>query len=143
MKRWHIVSTRKTQSLAEHSFNVALIAMEVIRLWGEPENWAGRIAVLALEHDLDEVIVGDIPTPAKGRAEYDFSGKVTPELVVKVADIIDAYTFIEANKIDRHGEHVARYMHGMYNRMLSQLTSQRREAVKDVVTSIFRGAYII
>lgn len=72
VKRWQIVRVREGQSVAQHSWAVAMIAMD---LWlrktgGKPGEAAtdvelGRIAVAALWHDVPEVFTGDINTPTK------------------------------------------------------------------------------
>src|SRR5690606_20843295 len=60
--RWQIVRVLKGQSVAEHSFNVALIALELAdRLKVD----RGEVLHYAILHDLPEVLTGDIPTPTK------------------------------------------------------------------------------
>jgi 5'-deoxynucleotidase len=66
VKRWHIVNTVTQQSIAEHSYLVAIIAMHIHR-WVQP---AGDVepmetGIYALFHDAPEIRTGDIPTPAK------------------------------------------------------------------------------
>lgn len=123
--RWAIVRTIRPQSVAEHSFNVAIIASEILQL--NPHLTAGgpicrREQVLwhALTHDCDEAVTGDIPRFAKTlivkpQREIPQLVKVLPDpmvsmaelKVVKLADRIDAYTFINMNGIGKHAEAVA------------------------------------
>jgi 5'-deoxynucleotidase len=112
--RWTILRTIQKQSVAEHSFLVAL--------------WAGRIAQLigwrpgqpmdhltlnrwALVHDITESWTGDVPTPMKKFYDHNRLEKsikfpdgewqwlrqaVDSEMVgiVKVADLLEAYLFL-------------------------------------------------
>lgn len=62
--RWSIIRTIKTQSVAEHSYYVAIYAEQLAQFIG----WKGDYAELlrqALVHDLDEILTGDIVGPAK------------------------------------------------------------------------------
>lgn len=65
VKRWHIVNTACTQSIAEHSYLVAVIAMHLHKAMGGSESEVHQTAVWALFHDATEIRTGDIPTPAK------------------------------------------------------------------------------
>lgn len=113
VKRWHIVDMKKEQSVAEHSFMVALISREILRLADEKaaapksdhihyNDFIQETLEYSLTHDLAEVITGDIPSPVKARLgnavdwlEGDIDPKkpaVTPFVknVVKLADYIEA-----------------------------------------------------
>jgi 5'-deoxynucleotidase YfbR-like HD superfamily hydrolase len=67
VNRWQIVLTNRPQSLAEHSFNVAMLAQSIAfncevdfstdQLY-ELMNWA-------LLHDIIEIRTGDLATPFK------------------------------------------------------------------------------
>lgn len=62
--RWAIIRTLRQQSVAEHSFYVALYADKIASMI----NWSGdRVDLfrVALLHDLDEVLTGDISQPGK------------------------------------------------------------------------------
>lgn len=114
VKRWHIVNTLRTQTLAEHTFNVTMMARDVCRRLNIADMPAIKIA---LEHDLDEVIFGDIPSPGKVLTgiKVPFRGKHTyhPPIyyeIVKMCDLIDAYIFISEYKMDRLGEESISFM---------------------------------
>lgn len=66
--RWALMRNTSKENIAEHSHNVAVIshALCIIgnRKFGKCYD-AERCAVLALYHDLTEVITGDMPTPVK------------------------------------------------------------------------------
>lgn len=114
--RWAILRRTRNQSLAEHSYFVALYADQIARMIG----WSGDLAELmrySLYHDLDETVTGDIPGPAK-RAAWDkekaeeamssvMTGKygsdvvdtrrlVSPEAksIVSVADAVEEVCFL-------------------------------------------------
>lgn len=71
----------------------------------------------ALEHDLDEIIVGDIPSPTKARAKehgFDFSDlwdgrkhhdrmSYIEAWILKAADIIESLWFITMFACNGHG----------------------------------------
>jgi 5'-deoxynucleotidase len=68
IRRWGLMRSTYPENIQEHSLRVALIAhaLAVIRnrLFGggaDPE----RTALLALYHDVGEVLTGDLPTPVK------------------------------------------------------------------------------
>ena len=63
--RWHIVRTVRPQSLAEHTFDVVMIARAIAKIAGIDDYERIKAALL---HDLDEIVTGDIPTPTKERA---------------------------------------------------------------------------
>lgn len=120
VKRWHMVDTTRQQTLAEHSANVAMLVMLVQRTC--PELYfgsGGSLVSYALLHDVEEVFVGDIPTPTK----YTFNinskqfeevvprefnlGEFRPEdkLMVKLCDLADGIRFIRRYGIGRIANH--------------------------------------
>lgn len=60
VKRWHTWPTHKVQTLADHSWGVALTIMAI-----RPEMDSPNLLKAALVHDLHEVEAGDIPYPFK------------------------------------------------------------------------------
>lgn len=66
--RWALMRNTSKENIAEHSHNVAVIAHALCvignKKFGRSYN-AERCAVLALYHDVTEVITGDMPTPVK------------------------------------------------------------------------------
>lgn len=92
VKRWGIISMSKEQSVAEHSFNVAMITKQLCHRIGLHGVNTNSLIVQALEHDIDEIYSGDIPSPAKIAEDDDTVGHST---LVKIADIIEAYRFTQ------------------------------------------------
>lgn len=124
IKRWTIVNTAKQQSLAEHTFNVMAIARRICTALNIDDR---NVMKYAFDHDLDEVLTGDIPTPAKKRLEIDLpyngNGKeLCSELelaVVKTADVMEALIFIRENGIGKHAQLCDAYLNDKIEEILS------------------------
>lgn len=123
VKRWHMIDTTRQQTLAEHSCNVAMLAMLCARrapgmYFGDPM----AVSALALVHDVGEVFTGDVPTPTKrmnpmlasmlGELEdqhtsFDFlypcPGK--SQWLIKVCDLADGIRFIREHGIGDIAKH--------------------------------------
>lgn len=112
---------------------------------GEPENWAGKVAVLALEHDLDEVISGDVPTPAKDQDSFirHWAGPVTPIMIVKMADMVDAYIFIHEHGMGRHANNVTDYCRDRLNEAMSHCPSSLKAVTNKVIYDLLYKEYTI
>lgn len=126
--RWGTVPAPKEQSVAEHSFGVAVIAMELATFRPHPEAWLGRVAMWALHHDAAESYTGDLPSPFKKRFEDvgKYEMEVCPwmveaklstdeeiRVVVKLADTIEALAWINKwapNAKWRHPDQPNRYI---------------------------------
>lgn len=114
--RWAILPTTRTQSVAEHSFFVALYAAEIVSFalesgHCEVEDFA-IIVQYALVHDRDESYLSDIPGPVKRNiVDSDKVKAYTKKMeetifeapidvlevykrVVKVADLMDEVAFL-------------------------------------------------
>lgn len=116
--RWAIVRHHRAQSVAEHSFNVTLIARELVGRLKVDDVRLDCITGFALAHDVDECVTGDIPSPAKKhfRAREPFvSGFTQVTLkeiqVVKLADLIEAHTWIAMNGLGPHAGQVADHLY--------------------------------
>lgn len=94
--RWSIARKIKTQSVAEHSFYVAVYADQLAKLCGwydQPEHSLAGVGlvppaypgdlkryglvVCALWHDVEESFTGDIPGPFKRQVSGDLMQRVT------------------------------------------------------------------
>lgn len=131
VKRWGIVEMSRQQSVAEHSYNVTLVALNLVGASvghkGFSKEDESLLLTLCLVHDMPEVFSGDIPSTIKGafKEELDdwettsfpaFSAtnasvhKRNPniKLVIKVADIMESIIFAERYCIDiRKGRIIA------------------------------------
>jgi 5'-deoxynucleotidase YfbR-like HD superfamily hydrolase len=114
VRRWGIVRTIRTQSVAEHSFWVAIWVPRLLRTVGVNDPVVLLAAVeYALTHDMEEVTSGDIATPFKSRlnkvalheAIESFGLSASPRLAglpeadmikaaVKVIDLFEACAFL-------------------------------------------------
>lgn len=66
--RWHMIRVKRTQTLAEHAFTVALLGGKLASLLEPGELLRVQehnILLAALLHDLHEIKWGDMPTPVK------------------------------------------------------------------------------
>lgn len=68
INRWGLMKNTRSENLTEHSAETAMIAHALAlignKIYGKNYN-CERIAVLALYHDISEIITGDLPTPVK------------------------------------------------------------------------------
>ena len=119
VKRWHMIDTTRTQNLAEHSANVAMLAMLIAAT--APINSFDThtyVGAVALAHDLPEAFTGDIPSHTKKRLQgVDGLEKiVTPSLfvlecrtstsiLIKMCDIADGIRFIRLHGVDMTAAH--------------------------------------
>lgn len=119
--RWAIVPHTRLQSVADHSFRVAIIADEIRRKAKLDHDKVRPLNLLwgALVHDIDECVTGDIPGPVKSFLRFNRDAPppvVLPEdrpaltldeiKLLKVADIIEAATFISQWGVGAHAAQV-------------------------------------
>ncbi len=136
--RWHIVKTHQKQSIAEHSWMVAILSSELAQILHPTVSTISRRGALleyALYHDVDEIITGDIPSPFKKLISMnpdhqknimgDYAHKLeVPEPlkdIVKLADIAEAYKFIMVNANSAHADIVKTKLAGAYCDKLAEL----------------------
>ena len=109
--RWSIIPVVKRQSVAEHSYFVALYAIEICRVIGVPSSDLASILIYAIQHDRSECYISDIPGPVKRGAgikdniynyerKEDFSyfgDTLNPsdfeKATIKVADLMDEFAY--------------------------------------------------
>tara|TARA_R110002124_G_C8974430_1_gene515644 strand:+ start:27236 stop:27673 length:438 start_codon:yes stop_codon:yes gene_type:complete len=96
--RWHIVETTRPQNLAEHQFNVALIARRLAILSGMTRQEQDTLVAKALVHDQHEIADGDVPSTAKPERGLELDSTMR---IIQVADKIEAYWFIKNRHVDR------------------------------------------
>ena len=66
--RWSLIRSQHNENVSEHSLQVAFVAHALAIIKNKKFNGninADRIALLAMYHDVTEVITGDMPTPVK------------------------------------------------------------------------------
>jgi 5'-deoxynucleotidase YfbR-like HD superfamily hydrolase len=107
VKRWGIVRTVQTQSVAEHCFNVQRICIKIAPHFGVVDfEEMFELSQAALHHDDDEAIYGDVPSPAKaylnidekridvGATAWYTDASDKTKAIVKLADMLEAYHFL-------------------------------------------------
>lgn len=124
VKRWHMIDTTRIQTLAEHTANVALLAMVIAE--SAPQMYfgpGGFVAAAGLVHDIPEVFTGDIPSHTKASINNpqleELEQLVTPidmhrrirdtpkhvKTLIKVCDIVDGIRFIRLHGVDVTATH--------------------------------------
>lgn len=152
--RWNIVHTSKTSTVAEHQYNVAMIARAIAKLSGCPDS---NLIKAALQHDLDEVILGDIPSPTKARARAmgielnNILGEdvslsrldIEEKAIFKVADVMENAWFIRNYGIGRHAEQVSVEMEEKLQQAISLLPPTICDAARSVWAQLTLSEFII
>jgi len=147
VKRWSVVGTIRAQSVAEHSFNVALIAERIARRRWPDEREA--VLMYALYHDHDESVTGDFPSYMKPHVQseaivdsieaYDDEelscGDVSPphplvKFIVKCADYIEACVFLRM-EISMGNKTVAKHLRVLESRFRQYIEYAQRELTTD------------
>lgn len=163
VKRWHIVHTTREQSVAEHTFNVTMIAREIATRM----DWTDlipEVTTMALHHDTHEAILGDIPTPTKRRlagmgvgAQVDKLQRecdhITPEdadvgelaeIIVGIADIIEAMWFLNNHAMGRHADVVSEKIRAIFAAKMDELLPVGlRPVVHGVINDLEDGDFVI
>lgn len=155
--RWSVVRTVCAQSVADHSYRVAIIALELYgRLYGfEPVRSSvimSEILLYALIHDVVESHTGDIPGHVKSGSSVlgnalDRIGEIycpwmeqfTPQQsiikLVKIADLIEATSFIWMNRVGPHAEWVWKYTR---DKLTEEVNKTVNEVEKDKLGQVVR-----
>lgn len=137
-KRWTIINTSRQQTIAEHSFNVSMIASRLATLfqWNGAMHYSDmlRLQSWALLHDIVEIYTGDMPTPFKRALEKHGANILAAEeeflkeyggmardaeedvygVIVKFADLLEAIWFLKDHGIGHHAERV---LSGLYDNL--------------------------
>lgn len=123
--RWVIVRADTRQSVADHSFRTAVIAMELWRRLEQAEVSnpgvdPAHLVMYALVHDVDESVTGDLSSIIKDRSGRTVVDQLTfPPLwaaagsftaaerdLVKLAEKIEEYTWLVMNGAGYHAQEV-------------------------------------
>lgn len=68
IRRWPLMRNTQAENVSEHSLQVAFVAHALAVIKNKKYGGSldiGKIAILAMYHDVSEVITGDLPTPTK------------------------------------------------------------------------------
>lgn len=152
VKRWHIVECTKVQTVAEHSFNVALLAEEICKLIGADQDFKLMVQRYAIHHDIPEVVLGDLPTSVKSVFGDDaleevekisdmldpLSGMGSPAIhrVVKLADLLDSVIFLAQHGVGTHARKVREVIIKDIGMLLFSFDYQERIKLQELVNQI-------
>ena len=156
VKRWHMLDTTKTQSLAEHSGNVALLAHLIAH--SAPGMFFGssrEATMYALMHDIGEVFTGDIPTPTKRHLmglkavedkviPYTFKWDTSDDIkmMVKLCDLADGIRFIRLHGVGATGRHATEGLIEQFDILVAgAITKWPPEVLSHVVEKAWFYAY--
>lgn len=149
VKRWSVVQTIRQQSVAEHSYNVTIIALRIAEQWYGITGGQALSAIMkrALFHDWWESITGDAPTYMKRfidetSAITEFEANEITEgvdlgdadrdvfrVIVKMADYIDALIFLRM-EVSLGNKSVVHHIREMEQRFKEYLEENPVEGVK-------------
>jgi len=111
INRWGLMRNTRTENIAEHSLEVAIIAHALAVIgntyFGKKID-ANQVAVMAMFHDTTEILTGDLPTPIKYYA---------PE-------IRDAYKNVEKIAANQLAEELPEEMRKIYLPILLEETDE-------------------
>lgn len=150
--RWNIVGVTRPQSVAEHTFNVVFLSRRLAKAIDIPDE---RIIKYALEHDLNETVLGDIPTPTKKRAlarGWDLNdlfpgGKNKVEgvelQIVEIADVMDAVHYMSQYGVGRHATVVKERLLKTLTKRIDESAPRLRMAAWSVWRELTIGEYTI
>lgn len=113
INRWGLMRNTIPENIAEHSLEVSIIAhaLAVIRnTYFEGNINPERVAVLALFHDVTEIITGDLPTPIKYFAK----------------DIQNAYKSVEESAKAQIIGSIPKPMRGYYEKILNEVEDEEQ-----------------
>ena len=159
IKRWGIISMTRTQSVAEHSYNVAMMALNIYNNSRCLDASVERILMLALTHDLPEIHTGDIPMSLKTdeikQAVKEYENAAYPQLsaykyhcmeiellVVKIADIMEAITYCRRYSDDPYSNEVVQGLYGAITNLLNSIPDSMvaiRDDLKEAIDKSWRG----
>lgn len=157
VKRWHMIDTTRTQTLAEHSANVAMLAFYIART--APTMFFGaavNAAAAALVHDIPEVFVGDIPTMTKPYLDkekiqalenmvtlpiFKVDARTDTQTMIKICDLADGIRFIRLHGVDVTAKHAQAGLEAQFENMRELVAVQQNPVwPENVVNHVFATA---
>lgn len=151
VRRWNLVATTAPNSVASHSFNVAMIAMALRKvMFNTIDISQSDVCFYAIIHDIDEVYTGDLPTPTKAAIREKgvepnslFVGqnveKKPPDKIakiIKMADLIDNYIFIRQYGVGDRANRAADEVGCRLNKAIRESDEDLKRAANYVLTYI-------
>ena len=141
-KRWSLMRNIQQENIAEHSYQVAVIAHGLALAGQKYYDKAvdiQKVVLLALYHDAGEVIIGDLPTPVKyfnpdiktsyGKIEDVAKSKLLSFLPDELSDEYSSLLFAEEDPYEARLVKAADKL-SAYVKCLEELAAGNREFVK-------------
>jgi 5'-deoxynucleotidase YfbR-like HD superfamily hydrolase len=152
VKRWHMIRMQDKQSVAEHSYNVAMLTIKMLRDLDKEGSYGitaeEQLAVMewALCHDIHEIEHGDVPSPSgvdRGDTEDVFWNKRRREVgpsfearnFVCLMDKVEAYIYFHYHGFDgkRNGKYISDYLRDRVEQSLSQFSAPIQDYVHELI----------
>lgn len=125
--RWSLMRSNTKENVAEHSFDVSVIAHALCLIKNNYFNGsvdAGKAVLTALYHETAEAITGDLPTPVKyydaqitkaykrieKQAEQKMLDMLPPELRADLADYVEGNVDSEIKSIVKAADKICAYI---------------------------------
>lgn len=145
VKRFHIVETVRNQTLAEHLFIVSMIGVAICEGMNVEPDIYHKVSWYGLNHDIHEIIEGDIPTPTKEKWGIDNGppGSIPQEVyeIVKCADLIADAWFCSQYSVGRHAKLVAVDCVDRCEQYIESREEELKKAALDVWSDITVGGF--
>jgi 5'-deoxynucleotidase YfbR-like HD superfamily hydrolase len=160
VKRWHMIEATRTQTLAEHTANVALLAWLIAHTSPGVLFSAPTILLNAMVHDLAESFLGDIPTHSKPligkEAIKAAEDQVLPQVfalqiarpgspehrLLKLCDLADGIRFIRVHGVDITARHAQQGLEKQLELRLTEAAAEWPDAAfRHVYKNIYFYAY--
>jgi len=153
VKRWHMIDTTRTQNLAEHTANVALLSWLIAH--SAPTIFFNPTQVLlsAMVHDLGEAFLGDTPTHSKALIGKDLINRIessilpavysaqiaekdSPEAqLLKMCDLADGIRFVRLHGVDMTATHAQEGLEQQLSRLFTITAGEWPDEVWEFVYS--------
>ena len=150
VQRWHLMQTVKPQSVAEHSYGVAVIVLELINRMLKYDSHLvinkERLLIQSLMHDSDEVLTGDIPSPTKTLIDWqspisivgiDKHSKLIETLLLKIADQLEAVFYFSQNALGIRSEITCKDLISIVHNNIHELKSNSNKNIDSLVSEAY------
>lgn len=148
VNRWNLIAVTREQSIAEHTFNVITIVRAAAKRLDIRDE---MLIKAAFEHDLDETVTGDIPSPTKAKGQqlgFDFGDlegikknvdRLVPldRSVLKAADLMEAIHYLDNFGTGHRAAVVKDELTETLRHRLEQERHQYGEQYYEVMTDLF------
>lgn len=152
VKRWHMIRMQDRQSVAEHSYNVAMLTIKMLReldrdgAYGISPEEQLQVLEWALCHDIHEIEHGDVPSPSQVDRDFVediFWNKRNRETgptyesqnFVTLMDKVEAYLYFLHHGYDgkRNDKYISDYLHERVEMALAQFSAPIQAYVHNLI----------